>query len=169
MKDVIFIRGPQGSGKTTIGKILRKHLHFSPYFEFDWIRGYHLDPQWKRASAGEENMSFQNVLFTIKNYLKKKYNNIILIGLEDDLRNELIQKAKIKKYVLVTLTIDSDKELRRRVLTESRDSGFRGVEESLKINRILKRSRLLKNEIKIDNSHNDPNITCQKIIKLVNS
>ncbi len=168
MKDIIFIRGPQGSGKTTIGKILRKYLNYPPYFEFDWIRGYHLDPQWKRASKREEKMSFENVLFTIKNYLQNSYNNIILIGLEDSLRDELIQKAKIKKYLLVTLTIDSDKELKRRVLTESRDSGFRDFEESLKVNRILKGSKLLKNEIKIDNSHNDPNLTVRKVIKLVN-
>ena len=169
MKEIIFIRGPQGSGKTTTSKLLRQYLDYPPYFEFDWIRGYHLDPQWKRVSEREEKMSFENVVFTIKNYLKNKYNNIILIGLEDKFRNKLITKAKIKKYLLVTLTIDSDEELQRRVLTESRDSGFRDFKESLNMNKILKQLKLLKNELKIDNSHNDPSITVRKIVKLVNS
>ena len=114
-------------------------------------------------------MSFENVVFTIKNDLKNKYNNIILIGLEDKFRNKLITKAKIKRYLLVTLIIDSDEELKRRVLTESRDSGFRDFAESLNMNRILKQLKLVKNEVKIDNSHNDPSITVRKIVKLVNS
>jgi len=169
MKEIIFIRGPQGSGKTTTSKLLRQYLNYPPYFEFDWIRGYHLDPRWKRASEPEEKMSFENVVFTIKNYLKNKYKNIILIGLEDKFRDRLIKKANIKRYLLVTLTIDRDEELKRRVLTESRDSGFRDFEESLKMNKILKQSKLLKNEVKIDNSHNDPSITVRKIVKFVSS
>lgn len=94
MKDVVFIRGPQGSGKTTTGKLLRQYLNYSPYFEFDWVRGYHLDPQWKHVSEREERMSFENVFFTVKNYLKNHYRNIILIGLEDDFRTELIKKSE---------------------------------------------------------------------------
>ncbi len=169
MKEVIFIRGPQGAGKTTTSKLLQKELGYPPYIEFDWIRGYHLDPQWKNKGENEELMSFGNLLYSIKNYLKNKYYNIILVGLKYEFMKELIKEANLKEYMIITLIIDSNKELKSRVLTETRDSGFRGVDESIKLNKNLTEAKLLKNEFKLDNSHNEPFVTVKKIVELVTS
>ncbi len=169
MKEVIFIRGSQGAGKTTTSKFLQRELNYPPYIELDWIRGYHLDPQWKNTSEKEKRMSFENLLCSVKNYLKNKYSNIILVGLEDAFMNELIKKANLKNYLIITLTISNNAELKSRVLTETRDSGFRGVDESIKLNRKLSQSKLLKNEFRLDNSHNEPRMTVRLIVDLVTS
>ena len=167
MIDIIFIGGSQGTGKTTIGKLLKEKLNFSPYIELDWLRGFHLDPKWKKKNLKEENISFENLCFIVKNYLKYNYKNIILIGLTDKRIKELIKKLKTKKYLIVTLVINNDKELKKRILTESRDSGYRGFENSIKLNKKHINKKLSKNEIKIDNTHNDSKKTVREIIRLL--
>ena len=80
MVDIIFINGSPGSGKTTISKLLRKKLKNSPLIELDWLRCYHLDKKWTNASKKEEKMSFENLKFILKNYIRNGYENIIVTG-----------------------------------------------------------------------------------------
>ncbi len=168
MKELIFIDGPPGIGKTTISKILQKELNYSPLIDLDWVRGYHLDPQWKKANEKEKAMSFKNLIYTIKNYLKNKYKNILVVGLGEELIRKTISQTKVKNYLIVTLTINENKELKARVLNKKRDSGFRKFEESAKYNALLKKRKLIKNEFKIDNSHNNVHLTVKKITSLIN-
>jgi len=167
MKTIIFINGSPGSGKTTIGKLLKEKLNYPPYLELDWIREYHLDPTWKKKNKKEEKMSFENLCFTVKNYIRNSYKNIILIGLTDKKIKGLLKNVKTKNYLIITLFIDNDKELKRRVITESRDSGYTNFNKAIKLNMKLKHRKLLKNEIKINNTYNKPKKILQEIVKLI--
>ena len=45
MYDFIFLLGAQGSGKTTIARIIKKKLS-SAHIDYDWIRDFHLNKEW---------------------------------------------------------------------------------------------------------------------------
>jgi len=165
MKDLIIISGAPGSGKTVITELLRKELNFPPVIDFGYIRNFHLDRKWKNKSKKEEEMSFVNLVFIIKNYKKYGYKNVIVNDLED----YMIQKIPklFSKYAIISLIIENNKELEKRVLDIKRDSGFRNVKKAIEWNKKLKKRKLLKNEFKIDNTHNKPKETVKEILKIL--
>ena len=63
MTDLFVIAGSPGSGKTTVGELLDTKLA-SPYIDFGCIREFHLDREWKTESLQEEQMSFENLVYT---------------------------------------------------------------------------------------------------------
>jgi shikimate kinase len=164
MKDIIFIWGSPGTGKTTICRLLKEKLN-SPYIDYDWIRDFHLDSKWKNKSEKEGRMSFENYKFIIKNYLKNKYKNIILTSLSGKHIHNIIKTFQKKDCIIFSLIVEDDKELKKRVLTESRDSGYRNYKEAIKWNKLGKERKLWPNEIRIDNTHNSPNKTVKEILK----
>jgi len=80
--DLIVIAGAPGSGKTTVADLLHGTLK-SPYIDFGYIREFHLDQEWKDANPQEEQMSFENLVHIIKNYISYGYNNIVVTDLQD--------------------------------------------------------------------------------------
>ena len=167
MKDLIILGGAPGSGKSTIGELLREQQGF-PLIEFGWLRQGHLNNQWSNASDEEEQMAFENLIFIfiINNYWKRGYKNIIVTDLQEDAIKTLAETFKDKKYKIISLVISDDEELKKRVLGE-RDSGFRNVQEATEWNRELIERESLPSETKIDNTHNDPVVTVQKILEII--
>jgi len=51
MANLVVIGGAPGSGKTTITKRLHQHFQ-SVMIAIGWLRQYHLDPAWLKASQG---------------------------------------------------------------------------------------------------------------------
>lgn len=167
MYDLIFIGGSPGVGKTTIAKILQAKLH-SPCIELSWLRGYHLDREWKNATDKEEKMSFENLIFIAKNYCKYGYKNIIINDLQDFHLVNIPKIFKDYKFIIFTLFITDDKKLKQRILTESRDSGFRDYEKAIKWNKELQRRPIIINEYRIENTSNSPEQTINKILSNIN-
>lgn len=168
MYDFIFIAGSPGTGKTTIVKLLQEKLQ-SPSVDFGNIREFHLDREWKKASEKEESMSFENLVYLLKNYPKHGYTNVIVNDLQDFRVEQIPNIFKDNKYLIVSLIVTDDEELTKRVLTESRDSGFRDVEKALAWNKHIQERKQLPNEHKIDNTHNNPHETMDKILSLLNN
>lgn len=163
--NIIFIAGAPGSGKTTVAELLVQKLH-SPYIDFGWLREFHLDREWKKANDREERMSFENLVVILKNYIKYSYKNVIVTDLRDSKIQEISKFFKKDKYVIFTLIIDTDEEMKKRVLGP-RDSGFKNVKEAISWNKHLKERKNLLHEIKIDNSHNKPEKTVEQILKFI--
>lgn len=163
MLDFIFVGGAPGTGKTTVAKLLQKRLE-SPAIEYSWIRGFHLDEDWANMSEKEEAMSFENMLFILRNYAKNGYKNVIVSDFEDSRLKQLKNLFSNNTYLIFTLFLADDEELKRRVLNEMRDSGFRDFEKSVKWNSDVKERGSLPNEIKIDNTENTPEQTLQTIL-----
>jgi len=164
MKDLIILAGAPGSGKSTIGEILREKEGF-PLVEFGWLRQGHLDNIWSNTSPEEEQMARENLLFVLNNYWRHGYKNIVVTDLTEIQVTSLAETYKEKDYVITSLTISNDDELKKRVLGE-RDSGFRNVDAALTWNKALRDRPLLKHEYKIDNTHNDPRETAKAIANL---
>ncbi len=66
-RDLIVIAGAPGSGKTTVSDLLYAELK-SPYIDFGDVRNFHLDWGWTNQSPREEQMSFENLIYILKNY-----------------------------------------------------------------------------------------------------
>ena len=152
MTKLIFIGGAPGSGKTTNSKLLQQKLK-CPLIDFGSLRMFHLNEKWTNVSKKEEQMSFENLTFILRNYLKQRYKHAIVNDLQDFRIQQIPQLFASKDYKIFSLVLSDEQELKHRVLDQSRDSGFRNVRKALLWNRRLKRRRLVKNEFKIENSH----------------
>ena len=166
MYDFIFLLGAQVSRKTTIARILKEKLS-SPHIDFDWIRDFHLNKGWSNASDAEEEMSFESLIFLLKNYIKHNYKNIIVGGFTEENINKILEELKDYKYIVVMLILTDDEILKKRVLTESRDSGYRDFARSIEFNKKLNDELKFPNEQKIDNTNQKPEETANQIIKLL--
>lgn len=166
MYDFIFIVGAQGSGKTTLARLLKEKLN-SVHIDYDWIRDFHLNKGWSNTSDSEEKMSFENLLFLLKNYAKHDYKNVIVGGFTEENIDKILEELNDLKYIVITLILSDDEVLKQRVLTESRDSGFRDYEESIHFNRKLKNELHFPNEHKIDNTDQTPEETVNQIENLL--
>jgi len=166
MKDYIFLIGAQGVGKTTIARLL-KDILISPHIDFDWIRDFHLNKEWGNYSDKEWEMSLENLTFILKNYKKHHFHNVITSGFTEKDIGELIEVFKEDNFVIITLYLTDDNELKNRVLNESRDSGFRDYESSIKFNKKLRYEVNYLSEYKINNTYQTPEETVEKIVELL--
>src|SRR3989344_946998 len=162
--DLIIISGAPGSGKSTISKILQKKLD-SPMIYFGRLREFHLDREWKKQSEKEKQMTFENLVFILKNYIKNKYKNIIINDIVDNHALDLMRIFAKSKCLLITLVVE-DKELSKRVIGP-RDSGFKDINKALQWNKELRERESVENEHVIDNSHNSPEKTARDIIEIM--
>lgn len=166
MIDIIVIVGSPGSGKHTVAALLRDRLKFPPHVDLGHIREFHLDREWKQASEKEEAMSFETLLFMTRHYLKHGYKNIIVTDLQDFRVQQIPQFFENNDYCIITLVVSEDSELEKRI--RARTEGFKNIQDALVWNSNLRERKLVKNEYRLDNSHNDPAQTVEKILKILN-
>jgi len=167
MTDFIFIAGSPGSGKTTISNLLKTKLKNPPMLDFGRIREFHLDKEWKNADKKEEQMSFENLVFILKNYVKHGYKNILVNDLQDFRIEQIPKEFSRYDYAIISLVVKDDDELKNRVLGE-RDSGFKDFKKALSWNKKIIERKNLKNEFKVNNTHRDPRKTVDTILGLLN-
>src|SRR5687768_4894450 len=87
MPGLIVIGGAPGSGKSTLAAELRSQLQ-GPWIDFGRLREFHLRNDWSDQSEEEESMTFENLLYILRNYLRYGFSNIIV----DDLRDHRVQQ-----------------------------------------------------------------------------
>ena len=110
-------------------------------------------------------MTFENLVFILKNYIKNKYKNIIINDIGDNHALDLMRIFAKNKCLLITLVVE-DKELSKRVIGP-RDSGFKDINKALQWNKELRERKSVENEHVIDNSHNSPEKTARDIIEII--
>lgn len=168
MPFLIFIGGAPGSGKTTVSNLL--HAEFrSVLIDFGRLREFHLDELWSNASEEEEQMAFENLMFILKNYIRRGYRNVIVNDLKDSRIRQIPQIFESEDFLIVTLVLSDDEEHRARILEPTRDSGWRDVERAFAWNHAVIERPAVKNEVKLDNTAKTPADAAQEIINLVNS
>ena len=163
MCDLIVIAGAPGSGKTTVAELLHRTLA-SPFIDFGHIREFHLDPEWKTQSQREEQMSFENLVYILKNYITYGYKNIIVTDLRDFRVEQVPVLFAGHSYLIATMIISSDDELALRI--EQRNDGWRDVPRAQAWNKEIQERPLLAGEHRIDNTHNEPERTLEVILQL---
>ena len=161
--DLLVIAGAPGSGKTTVSDILYAALK-SPYIDFGDVRNFHLDREWKNQSLREEQMSFENLVYILKNYIRYGYKNVILNDLKDFRVQQIPELFAEHNYLIASLVIESDDELAARI--RNRNSGFTNVERALTWNKEIQQRPLLAGEYRIDNMRNNPQQTVDIILQI---
>ena len=161
--DLLVIAGAPGSGKTTVSDLLYTTLQ-SPYIDFGDVRNFHLDSQWSNQSSQEEQMSFENLVYILKNYVRYGYKNVILNDLKDFRVRQIPELFARHNYLIATLVVASDEELAARI--RNRNSGFTNVERALTWNKEIQQRPLLAGEHRIDNTENTPNQTADIILRI---
>ena len=167
MPSLIFIGGAPGSGKTTVSNLLHETFQ-SVMIDYGILREFHLDTWWTKQSEKEEQMTFENLVFIGKNYIRNGYKNVIVNDLKDFRIEQIPEAFAEDDFLIVTLFVHDDDELRARVLNPTRDSGFRDAERALAWNRAVIERPAVRNEYKLDNTLNTPEETAREIINLVN-
>ena len=143
-------------------------LDDSILIDFGWIREFHLNKSWSNTSDKEEQMSFENLVSILKNYIKNEYPYVIVTDLLDKRIMEISKVFDPANYLIFSLVVNGDNELSNRVLDDTRNSGFRNVKEALKWNKqLIKRDSLI-NEFKIDNSSRNPEDAIKIILQKIN-
>jgi type IV secretory pathway ATPase VirB11/archaellum biosynthesis ATPase len=163
---IIVMSGAPGSGKTTITRLLHQHFQ-SVMIELGWLRQYHLDPAWLKASLREETMSFENLVFILRNYLRYGYDHILVNDLEDHRVRQIPSLFASDQFIIISLVIRDDETLKRRVLDPDRDSGYRDHAAAIASNHALIKRPVLPNEHKLDNTNLDPQEASQRILQLI--
>lgn len=163
MCDLIVIAGAPGSGKTIVADLLHARLK-SPYIDFGYIREFHLDRDWLDQSPQEEQMSFENLVYIIKNYIRNGYKNIIVTDLKDFRVQQIPELFAEQNYLIATMIIKSDNELATRI--QNRNDGWRDVSRALDWNKQIQQRQLLSGEHRIDNTHNEPEQTLEIILQI---
>ena len=166
MPDLLVIAGAPGSGKTTVSRLLRDKLN-SPYIDYGYIREFHLDLEWKNQSAEEEQMSFENLTYIVKNYFRYGWKNVIVTDLRDFRVEQIPEIFAGFNYAIFTLFTKTDEELAERIIT--RNDGFMNVEAAVEWNKHVQRRNLVANEYRIDNTHRHPEKTTLEILRLLDA
>ncbi|MFA6006304.1 MAG: AAA family ATPase [Candidatus Paceibacterota bacterium] len=164
MYNFIFIRGAQGTGKTTLTRLLKEKLN-SVNIDFDWIRGFHLNRDWTNVSEAEEELTVENLVLLLKNYAKHDYYNVIIGG---GVSEKLLEQLKRYKTIVFTLYLRDDEILKQRVLTETRDSGFRDYKTAIENNEKYRTESHFPNNHKIDSTDQTPEETASEIVTIIN-
>lgn len=111
MPSLVFIGGAPGSGKTTVSRLLHERFQ-SVMIDFGTLREFHLDILWTKQSEKEEQMAFENLIFILKNYIRNGYKNVIVNDLKDFRIEQIPEVFADDDYLIVTLVLYDDDELR---------------------------------------------------------
>lgn len=148
MKNLIFIGGPMGIGKTTIGKYLVEHsLDNAAFLDGDWC--WYLNP----FVVNDENkqMVQKNICFLLNSFIKNsKIENIVFVWVmhQQEIIDELLAKLDGSFNFYSFSLISSRKELAKRFLSDVNS----GIREEENLENALSRIKLYNNinSIKID-------------------
>jgi len=167
--DFIIIHGAPGNGKTTIASMLHERLG-APWFEFGWIPEFtKLNPHTHITQAGEEQLSFENIVLVARNYRKHGYENVLLSDLNDARMLDIPIVFGDASYVIITLYSENGDVLRDRIMTRDNGNEYRNFEEALAINRMITERRLLPNEYRIRSDNQSPAQITERIQAIIAS
>lgn len=97
----------------------------------------------------EEAFSFENLCLVLHNYIKHGFKNIIVTDLPVASIEQIESNFEDYAYKLVTLITKNDKTLSKRILDETRSSGYRNVKDGIKINSDNQARELYRSESRV--------------------
>jgi predicted ATPase len=143
VRTFIFLAGAPGAGKSTVAAILQRRLG-TLLFEFGWIPEFRSTGTRVTSYEEDEALAFENLTLVLKNYARDGFPNIIVTDLEEKRTGRLGSVFRDFGFVIATLRVLSEDELRRCVMDESRSSGYRDWREAVRIKPSTARARRIR-------------------------
>lgn len=163
---LIFIAGAPGTGKSSVALVLHNKLK-TPIFEFGWIPEFRQKGNTEISYKEEEKIAFENLTLVLKNYVKHGFKNIIVTDLEDKRILQIEKVFRKENYILVTLLVEDEDVLKKRIMNTSRSSGYRDWKEGIEINKKILKRKLIKNEIRINAGYNSVGKIVREILNKI--
>ena len=165
MKNLIFVSGPMGVGKTTISRALQKIMPNNVFLDGDWC----WDMKPFAVSEERKKMVIENITFLLQNFINRgDYENIIFCWVmqEDEISRDILsQLDKNEVNVFEFALICSPEALKKRICRDIEN----GVREEDVLERAL--SYLGKyekvNRVKLDVSEISPENAAKKIAEYI--
>lgn len=162
MKNLIFIGGPMGVGKTTVSKELQKSLDSCVFLDGDWC--WYTNP-WI-LNAETRKIVIENIKFMLNNYIKSEsYKNIIFCWVmhDDSIITEIIDSLDMTDIKFTNISLICEKEELINRLNKDIDAGLR---TNIVINRALMRLSQYDNvsSIHIDTTNKTVNEVKEEIL-----
>ncbi|MHD0318849.1 AAA family ATPase [Fusobacterium sp. THCT1E2] len=141
MKNLIFINGTMGSGKTAVSQKLKILLNKSIFLDGDWC--WDMVPFIVNTETKE--MVLENIAFLLNNFLKcSEYENVIFCWVmhEENIIKDILKRLEPNNYKLYKFSlICSKEELKKRIMKD--------VESGIRDESVLERSYVKMNNYKM--------------------
>ena len=141
MKNLIFINGTMGSGKTAVSQKLKILLNKSVFLDGDWC--WDMVPFVVNNETKE--MVLENITFLLNNFLKcSEYENVIFCWVmhEENIIKNILKRLESSKYKLYKFSlICSKEELKKRIMKD--------VESGIRDESVLERSYIKMDAYKV--------------------
>lgn len=128
MKNLIFISGTMGVGKTTTSLNLKEKLNNSVFLDGDWC--WNMKPFLVNDET--KNMVLNNISYMLNNFLNISHiENIIFCWVmdEDNIIKEILDRIENKNYNLYKFALIPNKETITKRITLDIKNGIRKIED----------------------------------------
>ncbi len=148
--DLIIVRGAPGTGKSSLGRKLKKYFAEGVLIEMDNLRGMMNIVNWE--SEKQHLIALDAAASLANSFLDSETFPVIVVDMfMPDKINNFLEKLKTKNFVIVSL-LAADAILEKRL--SDRNEGFKDLSKAIQLNKSIKEN-LLSREIIIDSSSLD--------------
>ena len=144
---IVPIFGSPGSGKTTLGNLLREKCGY-PFFELSWMPEFRTLNGKIISYEQDEEIAVYALLSVAQTYCEHGHKVILVSDFRIN-SFDLVMSCLGFTSPVIKLIASNENILRSRVLNNSRPSGYRNDKEALHLNRKII-SYTFENEISID-------------------
>ncbi|CAN5889228.1 ATP-binding protein [soil metagenome] len=156
---LIIIRGTPGSGKSSLGRRLKKVFPNGVLIELDNVRGMMNDVDWN--SDEQHFIALEVAASAVNTFISSKRNPVIVVDMFlPDMLKFFLEKIPKTDYKIITLLVNSETLAKRFTV---RKEGFRDIEKGITLNKLIL-DHPANDETKIDTSEIEKNEVAEKCL-----
>ena len=167
--DFIFLIGPSAVGKTSLAKELYKHYN-GVYIEQNMVPEFTVPKNVKDVGLYEEQLCWENTLAQIKFFYDKGLRNIVALDFDDIRTRELPDIFQGYNFIIIRLISEDPNQIKSQMdHRNNNEGGLYHIEYVARANSVIKKRKLLPNEVKVDIFGKNKAEVFAEVIKLIDN
>lgn len=167
--DFIFIIGPSAVGKTTLAKKLYQHYN-GVYIEQNMVPEFIIPKDVKDIGLYEEQLCWENTLSQIEFFYNKGLRNIIALDFDDIRTRELPKIFQGYDFIIIKLISNDPNQIKQQMeYRKNNEGGLFRPEYVERANSVIKKRKLLPNEVQIDIANKNKDEVLEEVIKIIDN
>ena len=167
--DFIFIIGPSAVGKTTLAKKLYQHYN-GVYIEQNMVPEFIIPKDVKDIGIYEEQLCWENTLSQIDFFYNKGLRNIIALDFDDIRTRELPKIFQGYDFIIIKLISNDPNQIKQQMeYRKNNEGGLFRPEYVERANSVIKKRKLLPNEVQIDIANKNKDEVLEEVIKIIDN